>query len=211
MNRKHFYKKNILNNILNKDSKILVLGADKLDENLFNELGFKNVTFSNYNIKNNTNFENFLMQDIPFPNNSFDFCVAHACVHHSSKPHNSILEMFRVSNKGILVIEANDCLLTRLACKFGYAEEFENSAIIKNKNHGGVDNTNVPNYVYRWTEREVYKLISSYEPNVKHEIKFNYSNDLKFTDNILIKFIFFIFFKFFKKQQNLFSFFIKKI
>ncbi len=211
MNRKHFYKKNILNNILNKDSKILVLGADKLDENLFNELGFKNVTFSNYNSKNNTNFENFLMQDIPFPNNSFDFCVAHACVHHSSKPHNSILEMFRVSNKGILVIEANDCLLTRLACKFGYAEEFENSAIIKNKNHGGVDNTNVPNYVYRWTEREVYKLISSYEPNVKHEIKFNYSNDLKFTDNILIKFIFFIFFKFFKKQQNLFSFFIKKI
>ncbi len=211
MNRKHFYKKNILNNILNKDSKILVLGADKLDENLFNELGFKNVTFSNYNSKNDTNFENFLMQDIPFPNNSFDFCVAHACVHHSSKPHNSILEMFRVSNKGILVIEANDCLLTRLACKFGYAEEFENSAIIKNKNHGGVDNTNVPNYVYRWTEREVYKLISSYEPNVKHEIKFNYSNDLKFTDNILIKFIFFIFFKFFKKQQNLFSFFIKKI
>ncbi len=211
MSRKHFYKKNILNNILNKDSKILVLGADKLDENLFNEMGFKNVTFSNYNRNNDSNFENFLMQDIPFPNNSFDFCVAHACVHHSSKPHNSILEMFRVSNKGILVIEANDCLLTRLACKLGYAEEFENSAIIKNKTHGGVDNTNVPNYVYRWTEREVYKLISSYEPNVKHEIKFNYSNDLKFTDNILIKFIFSIFFKFFKKQQNLFSFFIKKI
>ena len=159
MSRKHFYKKNILNNILNKDSKILVLGADKLDENLFNEMGFKNVTFSNYNRNNDSNFENFLMQDIPFPNNSFDFCVAHACVHHSSKPHNSILEMFRVSNKGILVIEANDCLLTRLACKLGYAEEFENSAIIKNKTHGGVDNTNVPNYVYRWTEREVYKLI----------------------------------------------------
>ena len=213
MTRRHFYKKNILNNIFDKESKILVLGADILDENLFDELGFNNVTFSNYNktINNNLKFKNFLMQNIDSPDNSFDYCVAHACVHHSSKPHNSILEMYRVSKKGILVIEANDCMLTRLACKLGYAEEFEKSAVKKNKTHGGVDNTNIPNYVYRWTEREIYKLISSYKPNGKHKIKYNYSNDIKFTNNFIIKILFFIFFKFFKKQQNLFSFYIEKI
>ena len=52
--------------------------------------------------------------------------------------------------------------------------EYELSTIIGNYDHdmGGVDNTNVPNFVYRWTEREVYKLISCYEPQFKHKINF---------------------------------------
>ena len=59
MSRKHFYKKNILNNILNKDSKILVLRADKLDENLFNEMGFKNVSHidGGFNSMKNSGFK----------------------------------------------------------------------------------------------------------------------------------------------------------
>src|SRR5262249_60002270 len=34
---------------------------------------------------------------------------------------------------------------------------------------GGVRNTSVPNYIYRWTEREVIKTISSYAPYVQPE------------------------------------------
>ena len=150
------------------------------------------------------------MQEIKLNDNSFDFCVAHACVHHSSQPHKAVLEMYRVCSRGSLIIEANDCLLTRLACKFGFAEEYEITAVIKNKEFGGVDNSNIPNYVFRWTEREVIKLLNSYNPAVKHEIIFDYSHDIKFTNNFFIKFLFKIFFLLFKKQQNLMSFFFKK-
>lgn len=212
MARIEFYKRNLENYIENKSAAILVLGADTLDQNLFYELGYKNVVFSNYNnSKNKEGYKNLLMQKIDLNDGSFDYCVAHACVHHSSQPHNSVLEMYRVAKKGVLVIEANDCLLTRIACKFKIAEEFEKTAVEKNITHGGVDNTNVPNYVYRWTEREVYKLINSYVPNKNHQINYLYDYDIKFTKNILVKVFFNFFFVIFKKQQNLFSFFINKI
>ena len=212
MARIEFYKKNLENYIIDKSATILVLGADTLDQDLFNELGYKNVVLSNYNnSENKEGYKNLLMQKIDLRDSSFDYCVAHACVHHSSQPHNSILEMYRVAKKGILIIEANDCFLTRIACKFGVAEEFEKTAVEKNITHGGVDNTNVPNYVFRWTEREVYKLINSYIPNKIHQINYLYYYDIKFTKNILVKVFFKIFFVIFKKQQNLFSFFINKI
>lgn len=212
MTRLNFYKKNVLKNIPKKESKILVLGADKLDKKLFEELGYTNVTLSNYvnNIsEKKTDYLNLLMQNIKLSDNSYEYCVAHACVHHSSKPHNSILEMYRVASKGVLVMEANDCLLTRIACKFKLAEEYELSAVKANGNHGGVDNTSVPNYVYRWTEREIMKLLKSFKPNITHDVKFNYSHDIKHSNNKLIKILFKIFFQIFKKQQNLLSIYIK--
>ena len=145
MNRSLFYEKNIIKYISNTNSKILVIGADTLDEEMFKKLGFSNVTYSNLNLNKNkdSNFLNLEMQNLSVESESFDYCVAHACVHHSSKPHNSILEMYRVAKKGVLVIEANDCFLVRLACKLKLAEEYEHSAIRKNKTHGGVDNTNI--------------------------------------------------------------------
>ena len=92
-----------------------------------------------------------------------------------------------------------------------YAEEFEKTAVINNNLSGGVDNSDIPNFVYRWTEREVYKLISSYRPQIKHKIKFYYGNDVKLFRNFFLKFLFMIFFKVFKKQQNLFAFYIDKV
>jgi ubiquinone/menaquinone biosynthesis C-methylase UbiE len=212
MSRNIFYKRFIKNNIKDLNAKILVLGAGALDKKIFDELNFANVVYSNFNskIEDQKDFKNILLQEINLKDNSYEYCVAHACVHHSSKPHNAILEMYRVASKGILVIEANDCLLTRIACKLGLAEEFEKTATLNNNLSGGVDNTNIPNFVYRWTEREIYKLISSYKPNSKHDINFVYDYDLKFTKNILIKFLFDIFFKIFKKQQNLLAIYINK-
>ena len=72
-----------------------------------------------------------------------------------------------------------------------------------------MDNTSVPNYVYRWTEREIMKLLKSFKPNITHDVKFNYSHDIKHSNNKLIKILFKIFFQIFKKQQNLLSIYIK--
>ena len=47
MDRKKFYTEQVLKFIKNKDSQILVLGAGILDKSIFDEIGYRNVTFSN--------------------------------------------------------------------------------------------------------------------------------------------------------------------
>ncbi len=211
MNRETFYENQIKKFIKDKKSKILVLGAGSLDINLFKKLEYVNVTFSNIKSTNEKNlniYEN--IHDIKIDDSSYDYCVAHACIHHSSKPHLAVLELYRVCAKGALIIEARDSILSRLACNFKISEEYELSAVKKNKSFGGVDNSNIPNYVFRWTEREVSKLMKSYKPEIDHKIYYDYGFNIKFTKSIFINLIFKLFFFIFKKQQNLFSFFINK-
>ena len=211
MNRENFYSKKVLECIQSKNSKILIMGAGSLDRKIFEELGYKNVTYSNIENSKEKNlniYEN--IHNIKLKDNEYEYCVAHACIHHSSKPHLAILELFRVCSKGCLIIEANDSLLSRLACKIGLSEEYELSAVQKNIISGGVDNTNIPNYVYRWTEREIYKLMKSFRPEINHKILFDYGYQIKFTKLKIIKLLFNIFFLIFRKQQNLLSIYINK-
>ena len=90
----------------------------------------------------------------------------------------------------------------------------EFSLDLKN-NSGGLLDTGIPNYVYRWTEREIIKTIKSYDPSNITYVKFNYANDLtnvksnKLYIKILIIFAK-IYFFIFKKQQNCLSIFIDK-
>jgi SAM-dependent methyltransferase len=221
-----FYRYNILK-FLDKNSKILIVGAGIDDFRLFEENNFTNFTCSNFGGKeiNGKNFKQIDINDINELDESFDYVVAHACIHHCSRPHNGILEMYRVSKKGILVIESKDSLMMRIMTKLKLAEEYEVSAINNPDSfgdQGGVDNSNIPNFVYRWTEVEIKKLINSYDPRYKYKIDFEYefefSNLLeKIKNKILqriLKFLFPIIVLFLKivikKQANLFSFFINK-
>ena len=211
MNRENFYSEKILKYIKNKNSRILVLGAGSLDQKVFLELGYKNVTFSNIGNSNEKKinfYEN--IHDIKLKDNSYEYCIAHACIHHSSKPHLAILELFRVCSKGSLIIEANDSFLSRVACKLKLSEEYELSAVKKNITTGGVDNTSIPNYVYRWTEREIIKLMKSFRPDLKHKIFFDYGSHIKFTQSKIIKIFFNILFLILPKQKNLLSIYINK-
>jgi hypothetical protein len=117
--------------------------------------------------------------------------------------------MLRVAKCGIIFIESRDCFLTRLSCSLGLSEIYEYSAV-KNDDRGGVDNTNVPNFVYRWTENEVLKLINSYKPLNKYMIYFDYDYHFKFLNNIFINFFVWFFFTIFVNQKNLMSVYIKK-
>ena len=211
MDRKKFYTEQVLKFIKNKDSQILVLGAGILDKSIFDEIGYRNVTFSNIENSNEKGLNfNENIHNIKIDSNAYEYCIAHACIHHSSKPHTAILELYRVCSKGSLIIEANDSLISRLACKFKLSEEYELSAVKKNETKGGVDNTNIPNYVYRWTEREIIKLLKSYRPDLKHRIFFNYGYQIKFTKSKILKLLFDIFFFIFKKKKNLLAIYIDK-
>ena len=209
MRRKNFYCKIIKKYLKNKiKNTILVLGAGNLDKEILKK--YSNTFFTNINAQNEKMIKNrILMQNLPYNNNSYDYVITHASIHHCSRPHAAILEMLRVAKYGVIFIESHDCLLTKLSCKLGFSEIYEYSAV-ESDAHGGVDNTNIPNFVYRWTEREVIKLINSYKPLNKYKIYFDYDYDFKFLNNFLINFFLWIFFHIFINQKNLMSVYIKK-
>ena len=210
MRRKNFYSKILKKYLEDKTNNIiLVLGAGDLDKEVLKK--YSNVFFTNINIQNEKGIKsNIAMQDLPYDDNSYDYVITHASIHHCSKPHNAILEMLRVAKFGIIFIESQDCFLTRFSCWLGWSEIYEYSAV-KDDPEGGVDNTNVPNFVYRWTEREVLKLINSYKPLNKFKIYYDYDYHFKFLNNLFINFFMWFFFKIFINQKNLMSVYIKKI
>ena len=227
MIRFEFYQNQILK-FLHKNKSILVLGASSDEAILFHKLQFKKITLSNIDLAQLKGAEKYNFKKIKIDfrnlfkieNNSYDYVVVHASIHHTSKPHNILLEMYRIAKYGILIVESNDSFIMRLSVKLNFSEDFEKSALNENTYVGGVDGTDIPNYVYRWTEREIKKLFYSYQPDKNVNIIFNYQNNI-FNENlsnnlikkiiitfsyIFLKIIFFLF----PKQQNLMSIYIDK-
>ena len=225
MIRFEFYQNQILK-FLHKGKSILVLGASSDEASLFYKLQFRRVTLSNIDLAQLKGAEKYKFKKIKIDfrnlfkikNNSYDYVVVHASIHHTSRPHNILLEMYRIAKHGILIVESNDSFVMRLSVKLNFSEDFEKSAL--NTCVKGVDGSNIPNYVYRWTEREIKKLFYSYQPDKKINIIFNYQNNI-FNENLsnnsikkiiitfcylFLKMIFFLF----PKQQNLMSIYIDK-
>ena len=76
---------------------------------------------------------------------------------------------------GLVAIEARDSALMRLATRFSMADTFELTAVIaQGFETGGLDNTSIPNHVYRWTEAEVVKTLRSYDPTGEVRTEFRY-------------------------------------
>ena len=228
--RRQFYSNIVEKRILNKDASILVCGGGLLDKETFLDLGFSNVTLSNLDTR--TSADKFApykwdyqdAQSLSYDDNSFDYVVIHAAIHHAPMPHKVLLEMYRVSRVGILAFEARDSFLMRIVTKLNLAQEYEHAAVFYNDcSHGGVNNTQIPNYVYRWTEREIEKTIQSYNPISKHTFLYDYGsaypctpelelkNGFKVSLLFLLKSLYIFFSRIFYKQQNQFAFFILKI
>ena len=227
--RINFYKKTVDELIPSKNNSILICGAGHLDKNVFQSLGFASVTISNLDTRTKPeefapfdwSFQN--AEDLSFENDSFDYVVIHAAIHHASLPHKVLTEMYRVAKKGVLAFEARDSLLMRFLEKFDLAQVYEHAAVHHNSGkYGGRNNTEIPNFVYRWTEREIEKTIQTYAPFYKHRIRYRYGTAFPHTPKIVSKGrlkVYFLrimqpfywgFSKIFKRQQNLFAFLIEK-
>tara|TARA_B110000483_G_C18031754_1_gene479039 strand:- start:88 stop:789 length:702 start_codon:yes stop_codon:yes gene_type:complete len=225
MSRWNFYKQNFLKNI-NKNENFLLISGSIHEIQILKNLGYTNFTTTYHDEKEEKNLQNYGFEinknlfradvrNLKFENQSFEYVITNATLHHVDQPHKAITEMYRVAKKGVLVIESNDSLIMQIACKLKFAEEFEISSIDLKNNSGGLLDTGVPNYVYRWTEREIIKTLKSYDPSNITHVSFSYTNDLtnvksnKLYVKVLIIFAK-IFFSIFKKQQNCLSIFIDK-
>ena len=180
--------------VLKKTDNILVVCGGLGDKKLLENLGFSRVTISNLDERIKADeFQPYKwdfqdVEDLKCKDEQYDFVFVRVGLHHCSSPHKALCEMYRVAKTGILAFEARDSMFIRLACFLKIVEKYEISAVVGDNNlqYGGVRNTGIPNYVYRWTEREIMKTISSYAPYAKHSFKFFYSLRLPF-DGILLR------------------------
>jgi SAM-dependent methyltransferase len=163
---------------MSKTDRLLVVCAGGRDAKALLSSGCTNVTISNLAERWDMAGVSWIRQDaeeMSFEDESFDWVAVHAGLHHCASPHAALLEMYRVARKGVLVIEARESALMRAAVRFGFVPEFELEAVVlEGWNSGGVRNSPVPNYIYRWTEREVMKTIESAHPEYVHNIEYRY-------------------------------------
>lgn len=181
-----FYRKTLTallkSGALTLGSKILVVCGGKMDRDVLADLGFRNVVVSNVDTRTEAaEFAPFdwSFQDaegLDYEDGSFDFCIVHSGLHHCRSPHKGLLEMYRVARQGVLVFEPLDNLTTRIGVRLGFGQEYEIAAVAYNEyRFGGVRNTQIPNFVYRFTEREVVKTINTFAPVGDNRFRFFYA------------------------------------
>ena len=172
--------------ISRSDSVIAVCAAEREHE-LFSKYNFEHVVISNIYEQDQTNWSpsfSWSFQDaqsLTYDDGSFDFAFVADGLHHCSSPHRAMLEMYRVARKGIIVIESRRSLLMQVANRLGLSPEYEVEAVVGSElERGGVDNTPIPNYIYRWTEDELIRAIKSYDPRGRHHFQFFYELNLPY-------------------------------
>lgn len=149
--------------------RVLVVCGGPLDEEVMRIVGFRDFIITNLDEAAADHRQD--AENLTYPDRSFDVVIVHAGLHHCHSPHRALLEMYRVARKCAVAFEARDSLVMRLAVRLGLTMDYEVNAIDANGT-GGVANSSVPNFIYRWTERSVTTTISSYDPKCVPEIQF---------------------------------------
>ncbi len=160
---------------------VLVVGGSYEDADVLRKVGFRRMALSN--LQDMAHFEQPKMdgvdltavnadaEDMQIADGSYDLVIAHEVLHHCRSPHKALLEMLRVSRKHVIIMEPNDSLLMHAFVKLRFSFPYELPAVIDhNFQAGGVRNSCVPNYIYRWNGRDMYKTTASYIPESEFDL-----------------------------------------
>lgn len=158
---------------------VLVTCGGPPDRDALAEAGFTNVTITNVDRAGDDGalapfaWERQDAEALTYADGSFDAGIVSAGLHHCRSPHRALLELYRVARRAVVALESRDSLLMRLGVRLGAVDEYELGAVASHGlRAGGVANTGTPNYVYRWTEREVEKTVASFAPHARHRIHY---------------------------------------
>lgn len=149
---------------------VLVVCGGPLDESVLRQVGFKTFTVTNLDGQMANHRQD--AESLTYDNGTFDIVIVHAGLHHCHSPHRGLLEMYRVARKYAVVFESRDSLMMRTAVRLGLTMDYEINSITADG--GGVADSGIPNFIYRWTERDVRKTIASFDPARVPQIKFFY-------------------------------------
>jgi len=168
----------ICQEVIKLDDTVLVQFAGSFDEVVCEEVGLTHCTFANIapdtHSTGHGSAVKFDAHRMPQSARSFDHVIGHSGLHHCSRPHEALHEMYRLARKTVIFVENQDSLMMRAATRLGVVKWHELPAVIDGGyTSGGVDGTGVPNFVYRWTRREVRKAIASFDPAYDVPIQFH--------------------------------------
>jgi SAM-dependent methyltransferase len=149
---------------------VLVVGGMPEDVEVLRRCGFNHIVLSNiegiaddWEATSNTPVAAVDVENIRLPDDSYDIVVAHEVIHHCRCPHRALCEMLRVAKRRVLLMEPNDSAFMRLLCWLRFSYPFELAAVVDNDYVcGGVRNSQIPNFIFRWNEHEICKATSSF-------------------------------------------------
>lgn len=165
--------------VLTKEMSVLVSCGGSADRDALSDARFTDVTITNVDSAGDDGalapfaWEHQDAEALSYDDGSFDVGIVSAGLHHCRSPHRALLELYRVSRVAVVALESRDSALMRLGVRLGAVDEYELGAVAAHGlRAGGVENTSTPNYVYRWSEREVEKTVASFAPHARHRIRF---------------------------------------
>ena len=158
---------------IDANEKLLVIGGSWQDAELLICAGFKDITLSNFQLEVEEDAHSNLSakvkllaidaEQVDLPDGSFDCVFAHEVLHHCRSPHRALCEMLRVARKHAVMLEPNDSFSMRLLTRAGFSFPYEIfSVVYHTRESGGVRDSCIPNFIYRWSANELRKTASSY-------------------------------------------------
>jgi SAM-dependent methyltransferase len=157
------------------DQRALIIGGSADDEQLLRDVGFQQIVNSNLP----TDMDRLVAgepvpetehlaldaEHIDLPDDSFDLVFASEVLHHCRSPHQALCEMIRVSRRHVLFMEPNDSLAMAALVKMRFSFPYELPAVVAHDyRSGGLRDSQIPNFIYRWNQHEVVKTVSACIP-----------------------------------------------
>jgi SAM-dependent methyltransferase len=157
------------------DQQILIVGGSAEDEQTLREAGFKRIVNSNLPTDMDRLVEDesasatqhipLDAENIKLPDDAYDMVFASEVLHHCSSPHRALCEMIRVARRYVMFLEPNDSLAMSALVSLRLSFPYELPAVIDhNYKSGGLRDSHIPNFIYRWNGHEVLKTVSSFIP-----------------------------------------------
>jgi SAM-dependent methyltransferase len=156
---------------------VLTVGGSFRDAHSLYRVGFRRMTLSNVEslVDVDANTEPMPDADImllyadleklPIADASYDLVLAHEVLHHCRSPYAALVEMLRVSRGDIVSMDPNDSLSMRCLICLRLSASYELPAVIYNDyKKGGVNNSDIPNFIYRWDPRTIFQTMAACLP-----------------------------------------------
>jgi len=164
--------------------RVLIVGGSAIDVSVLRAVGFRQLTLSNIDSVRlsaddipggedlSVEVTSADVENLHFGDDSYDVVIAHEVLHHCRSPHAGLLDMLRVSRGHVIVMEPHDSLFMKILGRMRLATfPYELAAVIDhNYQSGGVRDSCIPNFVYRWNRNEVFKTASSFTPDRAFEL-----------------------------------------
>lgn len=161
------------------DASALVIGASPADCRVLRRAGFRHLVPSNISAEAvdepgvpKADLLEIDVEDMRLAKESYETVIAYEVLHHCRSPHRGLCEMLRVARKHVIFLEPNESFMMRALVGMKMSFPYELPAVIDHNGlSGGVRNTCIPNFVYRWNEREVWKTVASAMPEFRFKVE----------------------------------------